>query len=146
MDRHTRIQGLIVNDDHVLLIRVKVNSTKKEFWVIPGGGIEASETEVACIIREIKEETNLDVKVDQLLYIDTLPPGEGYKLVKTYLCTPTSEEASPGYEPEDTVDATITEVRWFDLRDESSWDNDLRKDPFSYPTLVNLRQTLGYET
>ena len=55
MIRHTRYQGLIVQDEHVLLIRVKQLSTDHDFWVIPGGGIENYETEEECIIREIQE-------------------------------------------------------------------------------------------
>ncbi len=146
MIRHTRYQGLIVQDDRVLLIRVKQLSTDHDFWVIPGGGIEDSETEEECIIREIQEETNLDVGVDRLVLDESLPPGEVYQRLKTYLCTPISGEASPGYEPEAAADASITEVRWFDLLDESAWDEDLRQDPFTYPTLVKLRKTLGYKT
>ena len=145
MGRHTRYQGLIIQDDHVLLIRVKQISTDHEFWVIPGGGIEDSETEEECIIREIKEETNLKVVVNKLIFDEPGPKGDEYQRLKTFLCTPISGEASPGYEPEAAADASIIEVRWFALQEESTWDEDLIQDPFTYPTLVKLRKILGHK-
>lgn len=38
----------------------------------------------------------------------------------------------------------ISEVRWFDLRDESDWGLDLLTEPFTYPQLVQARKKLGY--
>jgi hypothetical protein len=57
-----------------------------------------------------------------------------------------SGEAQPGYEPEPeaAADYAISEVRWFDLRDESLWEKDLQQDPYTYPQLVRLRKELGY--
>lgn len=65
MARHTRCQGLIIKDHKILLIQHSQNSTGRSFWVIPGGGLDGSETEEECVIREMKEETNLDVKTER---------------------------------------------------------------------------------
>jgi len=148
MTRHTRYQGMIIKDHKILLIRHEGHSTGRAYWVIPGGGIEGSESEEECVIREMKEETNLIVTVDRLIFDEPCPPGGVYKWRKTYICHPVSGEASPGYEPEPeaAADYFISEVRWFDLREESRWINDLRQDPFTYPQLKQLRNILGYET
>jgi len=147
MARHTRCQGMIIQDHKILLIRHQ-HSTGISYWVIPGGGIEGPETEEECVIREMKEETNLIVTVDRLIFDEPSPPGGVYKWRKTFICYPVSGEASPGYEPEPeaAADYSISEVRWFDLRDESRWVDDLRQDPFTYPQLVQLRNVLGYDT
>lgn len=148
MARHTRYQGIIIQDHQILLIRHKRHSTGLAYWVIPGGGIEGSESEEECVIREMKEETNLIVTVERLIFDEPSPPGGVYKWRKTFICHPVSGEASPGYEPEPeaAADYSISEVRWFDLGDESKWVDDLRQDPFTYPQLVQLRKVLGYET
>ena len=39
---------------------------------------------------------------------------------------------------------SIVEVKWFDLRSEESWDNDMVLDPFTYPLLQRVRKSLGY--
>jgi 8-oxo-dGTP diphosphatase len=146
MARHTRYQGAIIKDHGILLIRHKVHSTGRAYWVIPGGGIEGSESEEECVIREMKEETNLDVTIDRLVFDEPMRPDDVYKWRKTFICHPVSGKASPGYEPEPeaAADYYISEVRWFDLRDEDSWDDELFQDPYTYPQLVRLRQVLGY--
>jgi 8-oxo-dGTP diphosphatase len=146
MPRHTRYQGLIVKEDKVLLIKHREHATGDAYWVIPGGGLEAGETESQCVLREMKEETNLDVAIDKLLFDEPADPGGVYRWRKSYLCRPVSGTASPGYEPEPEAVAVyaITEVRWFDLRDEKTWGDKIRRDPFTYPQLVRLQEALGY--
>jgi len=146
MSRHTRYQGLVIRDDHVLLIRHQEFATGRGYWVIPGGGREPEETEQECVIREVHEETNLEVMVERLLFDEPGHPDGGYKRRKTYLCRPVSGQASPGYEPEFEAaeNYSIVEVRWFDLRNEREWGSDLIQDPFTYPQLVRVRQELGY--
>ncbi|MGD2156717.1 MAG: NUDIX hydrolase [Anaerolineales bacterium] len=147
MARHTRYQGLIIQDHKVLLIQHRQHSTGRSYWVIPGGGMDGCETEEECVIREMKEETNLDVVVDRLVFDEPGHPDGVYQWRKSYLCTPISGEASPGYEPEPeaAADYSITAVRWFDLRDESEWGDRLRQDPYTYPQLVKLRHLLADE-
>jgi ADP-ribose pyrophosphatase YjhB (NUDIX family) len=37
-----------------------------DLWNLPGGGVEANESPWECVIREVKEETGLDVQVESL--------------------------------------------------------------------------------
>lgn len=96
--------------------------------------------------REMKEETNLEVVVRQLLLEDCFETDHGSHHHKTYLCDPISGHASPGYEPE--VEASeryaIVEVGWFDLRDEASWGAKLVNDHVTYTLMCKLRAALGY--
>ena len=108
--------------------------------------MDAGETEEECVIREMKEETNLGVIVEQLVLDESGHPDGIYKWRKTYLCRPIDGYAKPGYEPEKEAAAeySIVEVRWFDLHDESSWDKNICRDPFTYPQLIRLKEALGY--
>ena len=146
MARRVRYQGLIIKDDRVLLICHTRHSDGASYWVIPGGGIEPGESEEECVIREMKEETNLDVIVDRLLIERNTIPGDAYLIHKTYLCRIVGGEPAPGYEPEPEAAAhySISAVGWFDLRDESDWGIDLIQDPYTYPQLIQARQLLGY--
>ena len=146
MTRHTRYQGLIIHDHHVLLIKHLEHATGRSYWVIPGGGLEGDEQEEQCIIREMKEETNLDVIVERLIFDEPGHPDGVYQWSKTYLCSPIGGVASPGYEPEPEAAAnySISEVSCFDLRDESTWSTELREDPITYPQLIRLQKKLGY--
>jgi len=144
--REIRYQGAILQDHHILLIKHRQHATGRSYWLFPGGGIEDSETEEECVIREMKEETNLEVRVKGLILDEPGHPDGVYKWRKTYLCYPVSGEASPGYEPEleAAADYAISEVCWFDLRSTTAWLDELREDPYTYPQLIRLREKLGY--
>ena len=62
-----RIAVVIPKDNEILLVR---HSKKgRNYWLIPGGGVDYGETIQDCARREIKEETNLDIKLIKLLFI-----------------------------------------------------------------------------
>lgn len=57
---------VIINKDKILLIhRFKRG---KEYYVLPGGRVEDGETIEQAAVREVKEETNLDVSLDRKLW------------------------------------------------------------------------------
>ncbi len=51
---------IIIEKDKVLLIQ-----QTKGHWGFPKGHMEAGETEIETAIREVKEETNLDVEINE---------------------------------------------------------------------------------
>lgn len=64
--KRIRAVAIIVNDGKVLLIhRI---SHGKEYHVFPGGGVENGETVEQAVLREVQEETSLEVKIEKLLY------------------------------------------------------------------------------
>lgn len=144
--RHTRYQGAIIKEEQILLIKHTEHESGRSFWVIPGGGREAGETEMACVAREMWEETNLVVRVERLLVETALPNDPFNKIRKTYLCTVVSGQAAPGYEPETDAAAfyAITEVAWFDLRSEESWEASIFTNQIAYPVMQEIRRVLGY--
>ena len=62
-----RVTGILLDDDKVLLVKQKVNDTRN--WSLPGGKVERGETLRHALIREMKEETGLDVEIIKQLYI-----------------------------------------------------------------------------
>lgn len=69
-----RVTGILIESEKVLLVKQKVANRD---WSLPGGRVENGETLEEAMIREMKEETGLDVKVKNLLYVcdkpDALP-------------------------------------------------------------------------
>jgi ADP-ribose pyrophosphatase YjhB (NUDIX family) len=150
--RNIRYQGAIIKDHHLLLLHQRIYPSGRLVWLFPGGGIEAGETAEDCVKREMKEETNLDVRVKELLFDDpTFQESDiYYRVHQTYLCEPLSGDAKPGYDPEYSpeIEAAglhgIIGVKWFDLYNEADWDSDLVNDPKIYLPLQRLRRKLGY--
>ena len=59
--------AVILNDKKQILLQSRADRDK---WGLPGGCQESGESFVDTVIREIKEETNLDVNVSDLKLID----------------------------------------------------------------------------
>jgi ADP-ribose pyrophosphatase YjhB (NUDIX family) len=53
--------ALIEKNDAILLINHRGLNPQSCFWMPPGGGIEAEESVLECIAREVSEEANLRV-------------------------------------------------------------------------------------
>jgi ADP-ribose pyrophosphatase YjhB (NUDIX family) len=62
-----RVNGVLIEDNKLLLVEQYVSDTRP--WAHPGGRPEPGETLEQAIIREMKEETGLDVSVGELLYV-----------------------------------------------------------------------------
>ncbi len=68
--------GLIkINDKYLLIKRTKIKRGKTNslpnYWDIPGGMVELSELPRDAVVRETKEEVNLDVKVIKIIHEDS---------------------------------------------------------------------------
>jgi 8-oxo-dGTP diphosphatase len=70
-----RVAVIVVQEDKILL--VKHQKYGKEYWLLPGGGLEFGETIESCAKRELKEETNLDIAPGDLVLVnESIPPDK----------------------------------------------------------------------
>ena len=67
-----RLGVVLIRDDRLLLVR----QNNREFWVFPGGTLEPDEGLEECAVREMKEETNLDVAIERVLYLADFMQGK----------------------------------------------------------------------
>jgi len=60
-----RVSAIIIKKEKILLIhRIKPGT---EYFVLPGGSVEASENNRDALLREVKEETGLDENCGKLI-------------------------------------------------------------------------------
>ena len=59
----------IIQNNKILMLNRKDN----EKWTLPGGTMELTESLETCAVRELKEETNLDVKIQDIIGTYTDP-------------------------------------------------------------------------
>ena len=73
--KRTRVAAyaLILQADQILLCRLSPEIPEwKGYWTLPGGGIEFGEDPELAMIREVKEETGLDVISKSIAKIDSI--------------------------------------------------------------------------
>jgi mutator protein MutT len=86
-----RPTGILIENNRILLVKQYVTATRG--WSMPGGKLEAGETIEQCLVREWKEETGLDIKVKELLYVtDRFRNSDTHVVHMTFLLERTGEK------------------------------------------------------
>ena len=92
-----RCVGAVIRDpDNRLLLVQRANEPGKGLWSIPGGKVEAGETDAEAVRREIAEETALLVSVGPLCGMVTRSAPQGTFEIYDYLCEVLDGEAVAG--------------------------------------------------
>lgn len=111
-----RAAAIIIRDGKILLMhRIK---RKREYFVIPGGGVETGETWEETLIREVKEETSMDVVDYKLLFMANAAPGR--KKDPYFVCSVSGEAVLGGEEREFNSVENFYELIWVPLSKLSS--------------------------
>lgn len=64
-----RVNGLLVRNHSLLLVKMKSRTRSGPFWIPPGGGVDFGESLEEALIREMYEETGLNIKILHLRYV-----------------------------------------------------------------------------
>jgi ADP-ribose pyrophosphatase YjhB (NUDIX family) len=105
-----RVAAVLVRDGAVLLVRhVKGERT---YWLLPGGGVDYGESLGEAVLREVKEETGLDVRLGRLILVnDSIPPDRHRHVVNLYFTV----ELAGGAALTLGEDWNLAELRWMPL-------------------------------
>jgi ADP-ribose pyrophosphatase YjhB (NUDIX family) len=76
---HVRVTGVVIEDGRILLLNQDTDTGRS--WSLPGGKVEEGETLAAAMVREMNEETGLEIEPGRLLYICDHLPGHGTHVV-----------------------------------------------------------------
>jgi 8-oxo-dGTP diphosphatase len=58
--------AILMRDERLLLAKRATNSALAGLWELPGGKVEAGETSEECLVREMREELGVAIKVGEL--------------------------------------------------------------------------------
>lgn len=89
---HITVKGIVIYNHKILILkRIKPSSDGLGYWELPGGGLEYGETPHEALIRELKEETNLDIKILKPVYTFTAIRPQYQTVGIGFLTIPTND-------------------------------------------------------
>ena len=99
------VGAVIRDDDRRLLLVRRGHAPDLGLWSIPGGRVEAGETDAEALIREMREETGLTVEPTGFLgSVERRTAGDAVLLIRDYTAVVTGGSLAAG---DDAAD-----VRW----------------------------------
>lgn len=91
---------MIVQNSSILLAKINSPTRSKPIWMPPGGGVEPGESLEQTLIREIKEETDLQINKKQLLWIYEFIEKPYHAIEFYFRCDVIGGELKKGFDPE----------------------------------------------
>ncbi len=114
------VGGIVFRDDSVLLVKRGKEPSLGQ-WSIPGGVVQTGETLKEAVIRELKEETHLEVEVVAMakvldrIFRDADGRVAYHYVLVDFLCRPIGGELKPDSDAADARFAPLKELSSYSL-------------------------------
>ena len=111
VDREHRISAgaIVIQEDQVLLVRYN-GAGGRSYLVGPGGAVLSNESLHQAVVREVREETGLEVSPQKVLFVEDLL-SQCYRIVKIwFLCNLIGGRLT---NTQGALEEGITDVAWY---------------------------------
>ena len=113
-----RVNGILTNDQGVLMVRHQGLTSAGYFWAPPGGGMTFGQSAHDCLKREFLEETGTEITVDDLLFVNEFYQNPFHAIELFFRVWKVGGSLKTGYDPELKQDQQIiNDVRFFTQKD-----------------------------
>lgn len=105
---------VIILDRQKRVLMVRQHHEDRDIWMVPGGGIEQNETASEAAVREVEEETGLNITVGKLIWhVEEVSEKRGQRFVNFFLADITGGDLALGSDPEfDENSQVLREVKF----------------------------------
>ncbi|MCR5482347.1 MAG: NUDIX hydrolase [Clostridia bacterium] len=105
---------VVILDEQERILMLRQEHEGKSVWMVPGGGIEGNEDAKEAAVREVFEETGLEVEIDRLIWhVEEVSKERGQRFVNFFQAHVTGGELVLGSDPEREPDAQVMrEIRY----------------------------------
>ncbi len=116
---------VVLQDEEGRILMVRQHHEDRDLWMVPGGGIEEGENSIEAAVREVKEETGLDIEVIGVAWhIEEVSPERGQRFVNYMIGRIIGGELALGSDPELSPDRQVLrEVRFLSREEIDGLDN-----------------------
>ncbi|WP_455645700.1 NUDIX domain-containing protein [Methanosphaera sp.] len=110
------VDVIIIKNNETVLIK-RLNDPYKDHWALPGGFVEYGEKVEDAAIRETKEETGLDVELDELVgvYSDPQRDPRGHTVTVAFKAHIIGSQLKSSSDAKDAKYVKISELKEVDL-------------------------------
>lgn len=104
---------VVVLDKDNRILMVKQHHEDKDIWMVPGGAIEEGESSMAAAIREMNEETGMEVEIGRMIWHTEEVSERGQRFVNFFLGRLKGGNLHLGADPEfDSEHQVLREVKF----------------------------------
>jgi 8-oxo-dGTP diphosphatase len=113
----TRVNGILIANERLLMVK-HLMGNGRILWSVPGGGMQFGSNAQENLRREFKEETGLDVKVKEYLFVHEYLNPPLHAMEHFFSVQNLSGNLILGKDPELTQENQIlSEIRWMDCKE-----------------------------
>lgn len=144
-----RVNGILVEDDKILLVKLAKMGDAGFLWMPPGGGMHFGSDARGNLVREFEEETGLKVEVKSLLFVNEYLNDPLHALELFFQVKKTGGELRLGTDPElSEKEQILEEIRFFSFSELDNIDRKALHNLFrhcdSIEQLLNMKGYFNY--
>ena len=114
-----RVNGLLVEEDSLLMVQLLSPVAGELIWMPPGGGLRFGESLTDALRREIREETGIETDPGPLWYMHEVITDDIHAIEFYFLCRRLGgvmrKGSDPEYSPNDQIIRDVAFLRFEDL-------------------------------
>ena len=116
--------GIVLKENKILLVKYE-NINGNTVFVGPGGAANIDESLEDALVREVLEETGVNIKVEKILCVEDLLSSKHRLLKLWFLCSYINGNI---IKTQDAINEGITEVNWYSQEE--------LKNKITYPNIL----------
>jgi len=115
---------VIVLDDDNRILMVRQDHPERKVWMVPGGSIEEGESSAQAAVREVLEETGLEIETGGLIWHVEEVSERGQRFVNFFRAKVTGGELKLGTDPEFSEEnQVLAEIRFMTREEVAELEN-----------------------